>query len=90
MNCLARYLINGVDMEYFMRDTSVAKRNDNTNIQAREEAMDIHSDKEGVTITTTDEKLAQKIGREVFKSHGGELHFNWSHSGGPVRVTWSR
>ena len=52
--------------------------------------MDINREREGVTITTTDVKLAQKIGREVFKSHGGDLQFTWSHSVGPVRISWSR
>jgi NMD protein affecting ribosome stability and mRNA decay len=52
--------------------------------------MDICNDKDGITITTTDVKLAQKIGREVFKSHGGQLQFIWSHAEAPVRVTWSR
>lgn len=52
--------------------------------------MDIKMDKDGVTITTTDVKLAQKIGREVYKSHGGQLQFIWSHAEAPVRVTWSR
>jgi hypothetical protein len=52
--------------------------------------MDINREKEGVTITTTDVKLAQKIGREVFKSHGGDLQFTWSRAVGPVRISWSR
>jgi hypothetical protein len=52
--------------------------------------MDIGMEKDAVTITTTDAKLAQKIGRQVFKSHGGELHYVWSHAESPVRVTWSR
>ena len=52
--------------------------------------IDISKEKDGVTITTTDVKLAQKIGRVVFKAHGGELHYTWSHAGPPVRVTWSR
>jgi hypothetical protein len=52
--------------------------------------MDISREKEGVTITTTDARLAQKIGREVFKSHGGDLQFTWSHDVGPVRISWSR
>ncbi|HEY5522996.1 MAG TPA: BCAM0308 family protein [Desulfuromonadaceae bacterium] len=52
--------------------------------------MDINREEEGVTITTTDVKLAQKIGREVFKSHGGDLQFTWSHAVGPVRISWSR
>lgn len=52
--------------------------------------MDISSGKDDLTITTTDVKLAQKIGREVFKSHGGELQFTWSHAESPVRIFWSR
>jgi len=52
--------------------------------------MDISTDNDGITITTTDVKLAQKIGRDVFKAHGGQLQFVWSHGESPVRVTWSR
>lgn len=52
--------------------------------------IDISKEPDGVSISTTDVKLAQKIGREVFKSHGGELHYIWSHAESPVRVTWSR
>jgi len=52
--------------------------------------MEIIAEKEGLTITTTDIKLAQKIGREVFKAHGGELHFRWTDDEELVRVTWSR
>lgn len=52
--------------------------------------METDSQKGVVTITTTDAKLAEKIGREIFKSHGGELHFTWSHAETPVRVSWSR
>ena len=52
--------------------------------------MDTCNEKDGITITTTDVKLAQKIGREVFKSHGGQLQFIWSHAEAPVRVTWHR
>ncbi|MDD2540599.1 MAG: BCAM0308 family protein [Desulfuromonadaceae bacterium] len=52
--------------------------------------MDICNDTGGITITTTDVKLAQKIGREVFKSYGGQLQYTWTHAESPVRVTWSR
>jgi len=52
--------------------------------------MDISTDRDGITVTTTDVKLAQKIGRDVFKAHGGQLHFIWSHAEAPVRVTWFR
>jgi len=52
--------------------------------------MEISKEKDGITITTTDIKLAQKIGREVYKAHGGELHFRWTDDEDLVRVTWSR
>lgn len=43
-----------------------------------------------ITITATDVKLAQKIGREMFKALRGDLHYNWSHGEDLVRVNWSR
>lgn len=52
--------------------------------------IDISMEHNGITITTTDVKLAQKIGRDVFKAHGGQLQFIWSHAEAPVRVAWSR
>src|SRR6185369_10275932 len=52
--------------------------------------METHKEVQGMTITTTDGKLAQKIGREVYKSYGGELNFLWSQSENLVRVAWSR
>lgn len=51
--------------------------------------MDISEENDDVIITTTDVKLAQKIGREIYRSHGGQLHFIWSHAEAPVRVKWS-
>ena len=49
------------------------------------------SDEEGrITVTTTDDKLAQKLGREVYKSQKGELHYQWSHDQRMVRVEWMR
>lgn len=52
--------------------------------------MEICNEKDGITITTTDVKLAQKLGREVFKSYGGQLQYIWSHAEAPVRVVWQR
>lgn len=52
--------------------------------------MDINREGESTIITTTDVKLAQKIGRDVFKSHGGELHFKWSNAEDFVRVILNR
>lgn len=52
--------------------------------------IDVSREKGGVTITTTDVKLAQKIGREVYRSHSGQLQIIWSKAEAPVRVIWSR
>lgn len=43
-----------------------------------------------LTVTTTEDKLAQKLGRELFKAHRGELHYRWNHEEHFVRVSWSR
>ena len=43
-----------------------------------------------ITVTTTEDKLAQKIGREGYKSQSGELHYQWSHDQHMVRVDWMR
>lgn len=52
--------------------------------------MDITEEDGHITVTTTEDKLAQKLGREVYKSQRGELHYMWSHDLNQVRVEWSR
>lgn len=52
--------------------------------------MNIATEKGSLTVSTTEDKLAQKIGREIFKAHHGELHYRWSHEEHFVRVEWSR
>lgn len=53
--------------------------------------MEIREEEDGgITVTTTEDKLAQKIGRELYKSQRGELHYKWSHDQHMVRVEWSR
>ena len=52
--------------------------------------MEIKEDGERITVTTTEDKLAQKLGREIYKSQKGELHYQWSHDQRMVRVEWMR
>jgi NMD protein affecting ribosome stability and mRNA decay len=52
--------------------------------------MNIVADKGTLTVATTEDKLAQKIGREIFKAHHGELNYRWNHEERFVRVDWSR
>lgn len=41
-------------------------------------------------IATTAEKLAQRIGREVYKACRGTLEYKWSEDAKVVRVNWAR
>lgn len=77
---------HGAEIENLVRNTAAAAGM--THPLGR--VMEISPEKDGLTITTTDIKLAQKIGREVFKAHGGELHFRWTDDEELVRVSWSR
>ena len=52
--------------------------------------MEINQEENVLTISTTEDKLAQKLGREVYRAHKGELHYSWSHDLHFVRVNWRR
>jgi len=52
--------------------------------------MEISQDGNLLTVSTTEDKLAQKLGKEVYKAHKGELHYQWAHDQKMVRVRWVR
>ena len=52
--------------------------------------MEISQEGNILTVSTTEDKLAQKLGREVYKAHKGELRYQWSHDQDLVRVKWER
>ena len=39
-------------------------------------------------IETTNEKLAQRLGRTMKKAKGGKVAYKWSHNNKFVRVVW--
>lgn len=43
-----------------------------------------------VVVLTTDEKLSQRIGRELKKAYQGDTVYRWSEDTKCARVTWSR
>jgi len=45
---------------------------------------------EGITVQTTSEKLAQRLGKAVNRACGGELDIRFSHQEKLVRVYWRR
>jgi NMD protein affecting ribosome stability and mRNA decay len=46
--------------------------------------------KDKLVVETTTEKLAQRLGRAVYRAYKGELHFRWAEMNRFVRVYWSR
>ena len=46
--------------------------------------------KDKLVVETTTEKLAQRLGRAVYRAYKGELDFRWAESNRFVRVYWSR
>jgi len=55
-----------------------------------ERIMAIRDGDECVEILATDEKLAQRIGREIRKACQGTVSYKWSEDANLVRVDWSR
>ncbi len=53
-------------------------------IQMREEGKD------KLVVETTTERLAQRLGRAVYRAYKGDLHFRWAEMNKFVRVYWSR
>lgn len=52
--------------------------------------MSLREENGQLEITTTDEKLAQRIGRELRKACGGTVAYGWSHNNKFLRVQWER
>ncbi|ACM19675.1 hypothetical protein Geob_1315 [Geotalea daltonii FRC-32] len=52
--------------------------------------MEIKQEQDEISITTTEDKLAQKLGREIHKAHSGDLRYRWGHDENFVRVFWNR
>lgn len=44
----------------------------------------------GIIISTTNEKLAQRLGRAIKKAFHGEVEYHWSHDNKLARVDWER
>jgi NMD protein affecting ribosome stability and mRNA decay len=52
--------------------------------------MEIAQEGDVLTVTTTEENLARKLGKEVYRAHKGELSYQWAHDDKFVRVKWAR
>jgi hypothetical protein len=61
-----------------------------TNTNPLERIIDIREESGSLIIETTNEKLAQRIGRSVHRAHKGEVDYRWSGDNNLVRVYWER
>jgi NMD protein affecting ribosome stability and mRNA decay len=52
--------------------------------------MSIKPEGDALLVETTEEKLAEHIGRALHKAHQGELNIDWSDNHSLCRVTWER
>ena len=59
-------------------------------INPLERIISIKNLKGGVEIQTTNEKLAQRIGREIERAYKGDTKYHWSRDDKFVRVDWHR
>jgi len=59
-------------------------------INPLERIMEIREGTDAVELLTTDEKLAQRIGREIGKAYHGTVAYKWSEDANLLRVTWVR
>ena len=67
------------------------------NVETRENAehplqriMDIASEKDGLTVTTTDPHLARALGEAVYHAYRGKLEFHYNPEENLLRVHWVR
>jgi len=61
-----------------------------TSTNPLERIMDIREEDGSLIIETTNEKLAQKIGRAVHGAHNGDLEYQWPENNRLARVNWQR
>ena len=55
-----------------------------------ERIMKISDVKDGLEVTTTNEKLAQRIGKRLQKACQGKVEYKWSDDTKLIRVDWER
>ncbi|MCE5198227.1 MAG: BCAM0308 family protein [Armatimonadota bacterium] len=55
-----------------------------------ERIMDLNSSPEEIVINTTNEKLAQRLGKAINKAYSGHIEYKWSGDNKLVRVNWHR
>lgn len=59
-------------------------------INPLERIIDTERSDSGIIVLTTNEKLAQKLGRAIHKAYSGEVEYHFSEDNKLARVNWRR
>ena len=60
------------------------------NVNPLERVMDMQTAEKAMVITTTNEKLAQRIGRAIHKAYSGDIEYQFGGDTKLARVNWHR
>ncbi|MHB9036031.1 MAG: BCAM0308 family protein [Armatimonadota bacterium] len=55
-----------------------------------ERIMSLETIANGIEISTTNEKLAQRIGKAIHRAYNGSIEYKWSADNKQARVNWHR
>ncbi len=85
--------LKGKDILLYRKDLMNLIRNEEERargLNPLERIMSIKEDGYGnIIISTTNEKLAQRLGREIKKAFHGRISYHWSHDNKLLRVDWT-
>jgi hypothetical protein len=76
------------EIEHLLRNEAARAAQDNP--MARILELKRSDDDKELTITTTTEHLAQRLGRSLEKTFAGDTQYDFSHENKLARVTWQR
>ena len=83
----AFFVAHHEEIEQLLRNESERAAEDNPLARIMEWKRD---DSHKLTVTTTTEHLAQRLGNALEKAYGGNTHYDFSHENKLARVNWQR
>lgn len=83
----AFFVAHHEEIEQLLRNETQRAAEDNPLARVMEWKRD---DRHKLTVSTTTEHLAQRLGHALKKAFGGTTHYNFSHENKLARVNWSR
>lgn len=85
--------LTGSFLSHHMEEILNLIRNESSKAQSDnplERIMDMQTDGDEMVVTTTNEKLAQRIGRAIHKAYSGKIDYQFGEDNKQARVNWHR